>query len=84
MRPSGGRIKGCLDVRRLLAAFLSQQGRDFRVLEAADQPAAAWRERWDSLKLFTPVRYSSLPGRPFPGDPDAYPTRDDVVDYLDD
>jgi putative flavoprotein involved in K+ transport len=73
-----------LDVRRLLAAFLSQQGRDFRVLEAADQPAAAWRERWDSLKLFTPVRYSSLPGRPFPGDPDAYPTRDDVVDYLDD
>jgi putative flavoprotein involved in K+ transport len=73
-----------LDVRRLLAAFLSQQGRDFRVLEAADQPAAAWRERWDSLKLFTPVRYSSLPGRPFPGDPDAYPTRDEVIDYLDD
>ena len=38
--------------------------------------------RWDSLKLFTPVRYDSLPGLPFPGDPDAYPGRDDVVAYL--
>jgi len=62
--------------------FLAQQGRDFVILEAAAEPAAAWRERWDSLKLFTPVRYSSLPGLAFPGDPDTYPTRDDVVDYL--
>jgi len=44
----------------------------------------AWRTRWDSLKLFTPVRYDSLPGRTFPGDPDAYPGRDDVVTYLSD
>ena len=42
--------------------FLPQQGRDFTILEAAEEPAAAWRERWDSLKLFTPVRHSSLPG----------------------
>src|SRR2546423_11684347 len=62
--------------------FLSQQGRDFTILEAADTPAAAWRNRWESLRLFTPVRYDSLPGRPFPGDPDSYPRRDDVVDYL--
>jgi putative flavoprotein involved in K+ transport len=62
--------------------FLSQQGRDFVILEAAGEPGAAWRARWDSLKLFTPVRYSSLPGLPFPGDPDSYPTRDEVVEYL--
>ena len=62
--------------------FLAQQGRNFAILEAADEPAAAWRTRWDSLKLFTPARYSGLPGLPFPGDPDAYPGRDDVVDYL--
>ncbi len=62
--------------------FLAQQGRDFAILEAADEPAAAWRARWDSLKLFTPAGYSSLPGLPFPGDPDAYPGRDDVVAYL--
>ena len=54
--------------------FLARQGRRFTILEAAGEPAAAWRERWDSLRLFTPVRYDSLPGRPFPGDPDSYPT----------
>ena len=62
--------------------FLAQQGRSFAILEAADEPAAAWRARWDSLKLFTPARYSGLPGLPFPGEPDAYPGRDDVVAYL--
>jgi putative flavoprotein involved in K+ transport len=62
--------------------YLAQQGRRFTILEAAAVPAAAWRNRWNSLELFTPVRYDSLPGRRFPGDPDTYPLRDDVVEYL--
>jgi putative flavoprotein involved in K+ transport len=64
--------------------FLAEQGRRFTILEAAGEPAAAWRSRWDSLRLFTPVRYDSLPGLTFPGDPDSYPCRDDVVAYLTD
>ncbi len=64
--------------------YLAEQGRSFTILEAADTPGAAWRERWDSLRLFTPVRYNSLPGKPFPGDPDHHPTRDEVVAYLTD
>jgi len=64
--------------------FLAQQGRDFTILEAAAEPAAAWRGRWNSLRLFTSARYGSLPGRAFPGDPDRYPTRDEVADYLTD
>jgi putative flavoprotein involved in K+ transport len=64
--------------------LLAQQDRRFTILEAAGEPAAAWRTRWDSLKLFTPVRYDSLPGLTFPGDPDSYPARDDVVAYLTD
>src|SRR5438105_14525124 len=64
--------------------FLAQQGRRFTILEAGEAPAAAWRTRWDSLRLFTPVRYDSLPGMPFPGDPDRYPGRDEVVSYLTD
>jgi putative flavoprotein involved in K+ transport len=63
---------------------LAEQGRRFTILEAAETPAAAWSARWDSLRLFTSVRYDSLPGREFPGDPDHYPTRDEVVAYLTD
>ncbi|HEV3377453.1 MAG TPA: FAD-dependent oxidoreductase [Thermoleophilaceae bacterium] len=62
--------------------FLARQGGRFTILEAAAEPAAAWRGRWDSLKLFTPARYNALPGLPFPGDPDRYPSRDEVADYL--
>jgi putative flavoprotein involved in K+ transport len=64
--------------------FLAEQGRDFTILEAASEPAAAWRGRWDSLKLFTSARYDALPGLGFPGDSDRYPTRDEVAAYLED
>ena len=36
-------------------------------------------EYYDSLRLFSPGRYSGLPGLPFPGPPDRYPDRDEVV-----
>jgi putative flavoprotein involved in K+ transport len=62
--------------------FLRRQGRRFVILERAGQIATAWRERWDSLTLFTPRYYSALPGLPFPGDPEGYPTRDEVIAYL--
>ena len=61
---------------------LKCQGRRFVILERADELAPAWRRRWDSLTLFTPRRYSALPGLAFPGDPDGYPTRDEVIAYL--
>jgi putative flavoprotein involved in K+ transport len=61
--------------------FLKEQGRHFLIVEARSI-ASAWRERWESLTLFTPRRYSSPPGLPFPGDPDGYPTRDEVIAYL--
>jgi putative flavoprotein involved in K+ transport len=62
--------------------FLARRGRHFVILDRADSIAAAWRERWESLTLFTPRRYNSLPGLPFAGDPDGYPTRDEVIAYL--
>ena len=67
-----------------LGYHLTHQGRRFTILDAGDAPAAVWRSRWDSLTLFTPARYDGLPGRVFPGDPDHYPTRDEVVEYLTD
>jgi putative flavoprotein involved in K+ transport len=62
--------------------YLRQQGYRFAIFERGDSIAPAWRERWDSLTLFTPRRYSSLPGLPFPGDPEGYPTRDEVITYI--
>jgi putative flavoprotein involved in K+ transport len=62
--------------------YLLEQGRRFVIFERAESVAPAWRERWDSLTLFTPRRYSALPGLPFPGDPDGYPSRDEVIAYL--
>jgi putative flavoprotein involved in K+ transport len=62
--------------------YLRKQGCRFVILERASELAPAWRERWDSLTLFTPRRYSALAGLPFPGDPDGYPGRDGVIAYL--
>ena len=53
------------------------------VLEARDRTAGSWPYYYDSLKAFSPAGFSSMPGMPFPGDPDRYPTRDEVADYLD-
>ena len=61
---------------------LVRKGLRTTIIEAADSLAPAWRERWDSLTLFTPRRYDSLPGLEFPGDPNGYPSRDEVIDYL--
>ena len=61
---------------------LAEQGKRFVILEAADSVGAAWRNRWDSLTLFTPTHYDALPGMPFPGPPDTYPSKDAVAGYL--
>lgn len=55
---------------------------DFVILDAAAPDSRSWSNRWHSLTLFTPARYSALPGAPFPGDQDRYPRTDEVADYL--
>ena len=62
---------------------LRRHGLSFVILDAHARIGDAWRLRWDSLRLFTPGRYDSLPGMPFPGDRHAYPSKDQVADYLD-
>ncbi|WP_162392252.1 flavin-containing monooxygenase [Goekera deserti] len=63
---------------------LQRQGLSFVILESGDCVGGSWLRRWDSLTLFTPTRFSSLPGRPFPGDPDGYPRSAEVAAYLQD
>ena len=55
---------------------------EFLILEAASRMGESWRRRWDSLRLFSNARHSSLPGMAFPGDPQGYPTKDQVAEYL--
>lgn len=62
--------------------YLRQRGRPFVILDERPRIGDAWRDRWDSLRLFTPGRYNGLPGMPFPGRSASYPGKDDIADYL--
>lgn len=62
--------------------YLRRSGLSFAILDSGEGPGGAWRRGWDSLRAFSPARYSSLPGCLMPGGPDKYPTRDEVVGYL--
>jgi putative flavoprotein involved in K+ transport len=61
---------------------LAKRDLPFVILDANERIGDAWRKRWDSLRLFTPARYSGLPGWPFPAPRASYPTKEDVADYL--
>jgi len=65
-----------------MAHALGRRGVPALVLDAGERPGDAWRERYDSLVLFTPSQYSALPGKPFPLPDDRYPTKDEMADYL--
>ena len=62
--------------------YLRRTGLSFAIFDATEGPGGAWRRGWDSLRAFSPARWSSLPGRIMPGGTDGYPTRDEVVSYL--
>ena len=65
-----------------LAWHLNRRGARYLLIDAAPEIGHSWRTRWDSLRLFTPAQYDSLPGTPFPAKPDTHPTKDQVADYL--
>jgi putative flavoprotein involved in K+ transport len=61
---------------------LRRQRVPFLVVDQNQRIGDAWRNRWDSLRLFTPAKYSELPGLRFPGPSSAYPTKDETANYL--
>jgi putative flavoprotein involved in K+ transport len=61
---------------------LKQQGRSFVILDASDRIGDSWRSRWDSLRLYSPAFRDGLPGMQFPAARTAYPTKDEMGDYL--
>jgi putative flavoprotein involved in K+ transport len=61
---------------------LAQRGVPFVILDASRRVGDSWRNRWDSLHLFTPRRFDQLDGMPFEGDPHEFPSKDEMADYL--
>jgi putative flavoprotein involved in K+ transport len=61
---------------------LAKRGLPFVILDANERVGDSWRKRWDSLRVFTPARYDSLPGWPFPAPSRSFPTKDEIADYL--
>ncbi|WP_203862151.1 flavin-containing monooxygenase [Plantactinospora mayteni] len=65
-----------------IAGHLRGSGLRVTLFDRAERVGDSWRCRWDSLRLFTPARYSQLRGLPFPGSGDRHPGKDEVADYL--
>jgi putative flavoprotein involved in K+ transport len=61
---------------------LAQRGLPFVILDADQRIGDHWRERWDSLRLYSPARFDALPGMPFPADAYHYPSAHEMADYL--
>ena len=61
---------------------LRRTGLSFAILDAQAEPGGAWLHAWESLRLFSPARFSSLPGWPMEGGPDHYPSREEALEYL--
>jgi putative flavoprotein involved in K+ transport len=67
----------------LSAAYhLQRRGVECLVLDGIVRIGDQWRDRYNSLRLFTPAHADSLDGLRFPGDPQAFPSKDDMADYL--
>ena len=61
---------------------LKRAGVPFVIVDANQRTGDSWRNRWDSLRLFTPNRFNSLPGLTIPGEDWGFPTKDELADYL--
>jgi putative flavoprotein involved in K+ transport len=61
---------------------LSRLGLPFAILDANPRVGDAWRNRWDSLRLFSPAAFDGLAGMPYPSSGHSFPTKDEMADYL--
>ena len=62
--------------------YLRRAKAEYIVLDDQPEPGGSWTRTWDSLRLFSPARWSSLPGWLMPGSDSEYPTREETLAYL--
>jgi putative flavoprotein involved in K+ transport len=61
---------------------LAKRDRQFVILDSIGRIGDNWRCHYDSLRLYSPARTAALPGMRFPAAPTAYPTKDQMADFL--
>jgi len=62
--------------------FLKRAGLNFVILDDQIASGGAWLHGWDSLTLFSPAQHSSLPGWMMPKSENTFPSRKEVLSYL--
>lgn len=65
-----------------LGYYLRRTDLDYVILDKNDKPGGSWQFTWESLTLFSPAQFSSLPGWQMPETRNLYPEKDEVIDYL--
>ncbi|PEN44149.1 flavin-containing monooxygenase [Bacillus wiedmannii] len=75
-------IVGAGQAGLIMGNYLKQEGYNFLLLEAGNRIGDSWRNRYDSLQLFTPKEYSSLPGMILKGEKNEFPHKDEIAMYL--
>jgi|HigsolmetaAR203D_1030402.scaffolds.fasta_scaffold00154_51 putative flavoprotein involved in K+ transport len=75
-------VVGASQAGLAMGYFLKREKTSFVILGKEKRIGDIWRKRYDSLVLFTPRWYSSLPGLPLEGDQNGYPAKDEIADYL--
>ena len=66
------------------AVALQKQHIEYFIIEKQNQVATPWRHHYERLHLHTSKRFSHLPYKKFGKTIPQYPTRQQVIDYLDD
>ncbi|WP_146344144.1 flavin-containing monooxygenase [Phaeobacter marinintestinus] len=66
------------------AACLVRQGVETRILERSDAVGSSWRNHYGRLHLHTARGRSGLPHHPMPDRYGQYPSRTDMIEYLED
>src|SRR5689334_17095600 len=66
------------------AACLQKHGIEYIVIEKTNSVGTPWRNHYRRLHLHTNKRISNLPFKKFASAIPRYPSRQQVVDYLDD
>ncbi|MFY0607951.1 MAG: NAD(P)/FAD-dependent oxidoreductase [Cyclobacteriaceae bacterium] len=65
-----------------LGYYLRRTDLNYLILDGEEKPGGSWQNYWDSVSLFSPAQWSSLPGTLMPGGVDHYPGKEDVLQYF--